>query len=364
MFITPKYFKSPFATPDVLWKECERFASVKRISYGLCPSVERGVRLLRSWHAYPAGQVSDPDLSNAYAIYRDDSMAKPELEARLLAWETDAEIIENMAARSPDLTPGVVRVYSEYFFDVRSRQKASDWLLLEAVQVFPCRTTPVGEADVWRYIAFVAGSFALDILVENYYGQSNTAQDRRMAERARFLTRDHCVDPSDRDRVIASLKEAYRLWPLKGTNAEVATARQLRHHGKCLQLIWSIAKPRAKSTRGRRKASPAGENRSPASAEARLASTYADVLADTAFLGRSPPGVAGSAQATTATTRAEHAGIGVPSEVATASVRNQTPSEVDPVPASGTTASDPQKTCYSLSDDELWGRFVGFYAAA
>ncbi|MBN9122245.1 MAG: hypothetical protein J0I06_24415 [Planctomycetes bacterium] len=90
-----------------------------------------------------------------------DQAARWHLEAQLLTTRPFDEVATACALDTP-----VVEAYHQLFFDVRPRLHASDWVLHLAV-----RSNPINDfagpqpAGVWKYMGFMGGPLALDIVV-------------------------------------------------------------------------------------------------------------------------------------------------------------------------------------------------------
>jgi hypothetical protein len=69
-----------------------------------------------------------PEIHEAYQIFQEDGLCRAEMEARILAGQSDAEIAVHC-----DLTQEIVDIYEKLFFSVRHRTSPSDWLFKHTV---------------------------------------------------------------------------------------------------------------------------------------------------------------------------------------------------------------------------------------
>ena len=151
------------------------------------PQVMEAAAYLGASPSERAGRVANQRttwsaIAHAQAVHDQDTPTRWELEARLLAGESDAVI-----ARKSGVRMRVVRAYHDWLFDVRERLGAIDWLMCEAVRAGPMWPCVPTEADTWRYMAAAAGPIALDVLIGDYLGRPDGASPQRHehAERLR-----------------------------------------------------------------------------------------------------------------------------------------------------------------------------------
>jgi hypothetical protein len=109
---------------------------------------------------YPTGQrrwrIRTPvstDLLAAYQLHHCDSSVQWELEARVLAGQSDAEIGASM-----EIPAAVVTAFAEHFFHVRDRLTAGDFILFGVIGYDPVGGFREGDLrTLWCYFAFAAG---------------------------------------------------------------------------------------------------------------------------------------------------------------------------------------------------------------
>jgi hypothetical protein len=184
---------SPFRPADWRWREAQHHltrntsprawedAGIVRahqflLALSNAGTEARQVELTRCW----------PDLAPAHTVFARAGLQQNELEARLICEPVD------VISGKMSISLGVVNAYADTFFDVLDSINALDWMMMQAVGVHRFSLPPT-EAECWRYLAFAGGPFVLDLMVADYFGRPEPYYpDRhRLAERARFLVRDH-----------------------------------------------------------------------------------------------------------------------------------------------------------------------------
>jgi hypothetical protein len=171
--LSPRLFArtDPFRSPD--WRWCAACSLHDRIR-------QRQRRIRKSdpdWLAplvglaelvNPSGgrrrrrtRLVTPELVAAHRLYETNSAIRWELEARLLARQSDEEI--SAASGTP---PAVVATFGRFFFDVRNRLAAADCILIKVIGHDPLRGFE--ETDLrglWQYFAFMAGPKMLELVM-------------------------------------------------------------------------------------------------------------------------------------------------------------------------------------------------------
>jgi hypothetical protein len=95
-------------------------------------------------------------LREARGLWSDGGLLRAEVEARILAGQTDVEI-----AIEYGLVPEAVRWFEAAFFCVRDRLRARDWITGRVIgRHFP----PADPAPVWKLYAYWGGPLALDLV--------------------------------------------------------------------------------------------------------------------------------------------------------------------------------------------------------
>jgi len=111
------------------------------------------------------GLPTDEHIDKSFTIRTgDDSLLRGELEARILAKQTDAEI-----GKRCGLDAGVIAWYASLFFDVRPRIEAMDWLVRNVIG--RPDYDPYGKhelARLWARHAWARGPVVLDFLVDAF----------------------------------------------------------------------------------------------------------------------------------------------------------------------------------------------------
>jgi hypothetical protein len=153
------------------------------------------VKFLRAWsNADAAGRqrirARWPELSLAMGAYMGADLLAAQLEARLLAREPDEVIAQKVG-----VSVETVKIFEAMYFNVANSREAHDWLLMYAVGVVPGMGRVPSERDIWCYCALAGGPLVVDLLVNDVLDGSNR-RDRLLAEKARFLARDHAAGGS------------------------------------------------------------------------------------------------------------------------------------------------------------------------
>jgi hypothetical protein len=118
--------------------------------------------------AYPSGRrrrgprlVIPPALIEALEVYQGDGQLRWELEARLLAGQTDEDIAAATAVRA-----AVVAAYERHFFAVRQCLAARDYILGCVVGAAPLRGFEEGDLrPLWAYFGYAAGPKMLELVM-------------------------------------------------------------------------------------------------------------------------------------------------------------------------------------------------------
>lgn len=101
----------------------------------------------------------EPDIFWAHSIYQQpDGPAKWLIEARLLARESDMEISARLGT-----TPGIVRSYHDYFFDVRPKLDFRDYILHAVFTEAIYRGLHERQHDLlWKMFGYFGGPHVID----------------------------------------------------------------------------------------------------------------------------------------------------------------------------------------------------------
>jgi hypothetical protein len=94
------------------------------------------------------------DIHAARLLYEGDSEARTEVEARILAGQTDAEI-----AWLTNIPTSTITVYEGLFFRCREHLDARDWISLQAIG------TSADATSILKQLAYRGGPLALDIVL-------------------------------------------------------------------------------------------------------------------------------------------------------------------------------------------------------
>ena len=101
------------------------------------------------------------ELVLAFQLYQSRRHQDWELEARILAGQTDDEI-----AAAMDFPAAVVSAYEQTFFSVRDRLTVGDYILIEVIGYSPFRGFEEGDLQtLWGYFAYAAGPKILELVM-------------------------------------------------------------------------------------------------------------------------------------------------------------------------------------------------------
>ncbi len=107
-------------------------------------------------------------LVSAHQLYESDSPCRWEVEARILAGQSDAEI-----AVSTGLSPALVATYEQTFFRVRDRRAAGDYILFGVIGYDPFGGFLEGDLrTLWAYFGYAAGPKVLELVMAVSRGRS------------------------------------------------------------------------------------------------------------------------------------------------------------------------------------------------
>jgi hypothetical protein len=102
-----------------------------------------------------------PELMRAFELYEGSGQVRWELEARLLAGQTDEEIAATTA-----MPAIVVGEYERTFFNVRQRLAGSDFILSSVIGYTPFRGFDEGDLrGLWAYYGYTAGPKMLELVM-------------------------------------------------------------------------------------------------------------------------------------------------------------------------------------------------------
>ena len=100
-------------------------------------------------------------LHRAHRIYADNGETRWELEARLLAGQSDQEI-----SRCVGLPRGLIPIYHDVFGTCRDRLRASDCILFTFIGRGPMDGFAPGDmGGVWKWVGYFTGPHMLDVLI-------------------------------------------------------------------------------------------------------------------------------------------------------------------------------------------------------
>jgi len=109
-----------------------------------------------------------PNLIIAQQLYENDGPFRWEVEARILAGQTDAEI-----ASATGFPSAVITAFEQHFFRIRDRLAAGDYILFDVVGYDPVHGIERGNLRMlWNYFGYAAGWRMLEIVMAVSQGLS------------------------------------------------------------------------------------------------------------------------------------------------------------------------------------------------
>jgi hypothetical protein len=138
----------------------------------------------------------DPAILGAVQLLHGSPRRRWELEARILARQTDEEIGSRLGVPTP-----VIEAYESLFFAVRDKLQASDWIMCDAIG--PRIYEGLGEGDldlIWKLWAYRGGPLVLDALIAYHdacQGGTTDTLDPAMVRRCRLIVAVTVLSPDD-----------------------------------------------------------------------------------------------------------------------------------------------------------------------
>lgn len=150
-----------FCPPDWRWRAACILARSRRRSRRAI-EIDAGVSMLAGYlrnkearRRRPVGPLPDySPIQAALSLYESGGDLRNEVQARILARQTDVEI-----GAVVGLTPEVVLAFEWGFFAVRDRIDARDWIKARAIGV---RFLPGDNAAIWKHFAYYGGPLVLE----------------------------------------------------------------------------------------------------------------------------------------------------------------------------------------------------------
>ncbi len=190
-------------------------------------------------------------LSRVHEIHEENSRQRWEIEARLLAGATPAEV-----AAVTGIDAAVVDTYVSTYFDVVGHLNAHDWIVVYAMDVGFWTEREPTEGEIWRYVAWSGGREALELLMDDYADKSVDTKLHQLAEDLRTIVRFTCM-PLTNTRLFARvMQDMYRVLATRNT---VLTSQQWHELARDLESLEIAAGLRsAGKMKGRRSSKSRG----------------------------------------------------------------------------------------------------------
>jgi hypothetical protein len=125
------------------------------------------------------------DVLAAYLLRQGETRRRWEVEARVLAGQTDEEIGDRVGVDGT-----VIQAYEAMFFAVRTRLKCCDWVMACVIGPKLWEGFDVGDVEtVWKVVAYQCGPVVFDALIENVREDGRPSADPELAEQLKLLVR-------------------------------------------------------------------------------------------------------------------------------------------------------------------------------
>ena len=146
--------------PNWRWKAAEFLAERSRHPY------KTDEQLIRNATKYlrTSDEQRFPLIHASHAIYKEDGLLRAEIEARIVAEQTDDEI-----AKRCRISADLVKVYEALFFCVREYRHATDWILINVGglrHMAGFRDHEMRQLLAWH--ALSGGLLIVEYLIDNY----------------------------------------------------------------------------------------------------------------------------------------------------------------------------------------------------
>ena len=194
--------------------------------------------------------TESPDsMALAHSLYAENGPRRWEIEARLLAGVSVAEIDSRI-----NLSADQVQWYAATFFDVIGQLNAHDWIWLYAVRVGPFAPAKLSEGDIWRTVAVSGGRAVLDILIADYLGLPEPAYENRaeMAEDIRACVRLGTTPMTDKREFGRIVKRMWQMLAKRQATISDAEWQMAAAHLQHLEMAAGLSDGTAVSRKGLR----------------------------------------------------------------------------------------------------------------
>jgi hypothetical protein len=169
----------PCRTLDWRWRSALDIAqSERRILTDLDPpEVVDAVRYLRAQaqNDRDDGDHRWADLDAAFQLAQLDEPRRWEVEARILARQTDETIAAHVG-----LSPTTIRLFETLFYNVRDSLDASDRVLLRAIGWVACMSRPPTVGELWKGFGYNGGAHVLELVIATTMDRPLPAWTRTM----------------------------------------------------------------------------------------------------------------------------------------------------------------------------------------
>jgi len=193
--------RDPFVRPCWRWETAQKLADDPGpVTQSADPLIQDAATYLRT-----DDELRFPAIHAAREIYEADSLERAELEARILAGQSDSKI-----AQRCHVPPQLIAVYHDLFLWVRGHLK-TDWVLTKTVG--PSRYDGFQDDElrqVWAFYALAGGPLIVDDVISSFRRNARPKDEPRLSV---YLRRDADVRPQFQtelaNRVIPMSQDGY-----------------------------------------------------------------------------------------------------------------------------------------------------------
>jgi hypothetical protein len=181
---------NPFRPPDWRWHRGGQLLETRARRRRLDDDWVVRARTFRAALAKASGNINlprlaraHPEILGAYLVRQGDSLRRWEVEARLLADQSDRDITDRVG-----VSAGIIGAYDALFYDVRTWLSRSDWI---AAGVLGPRLYTGFEVDdiefVWKVLGYQHGPLVLDVLIDHVKAGGQSTANPELAEQLDLL---------------------------------------------------------------------------------------------------------------------------------------------------------------------------------
>jgi hypothetical protein len=180
---------NPFRPPDWRWHRAGQFIEARARRRREDDDWVVRARRFRADLARAGGDIcrhrltlKHPELLGAYLLWEGEPHQRWEVEARLLAGQSDGDIVNRVGVEA-----GVVEAYEAVYLDVRARLRSSDSIAASVIGRRLYEALDVDDIEtLWKTMAFLGGPLVLDAMIDNHT-EIQPAKNPNLADQIKLL---------------------------------------------------------------------------------------------------------------------------------------------------------------------------------